>query len=379
MSLTYQPVTQMKYKEYRDKEEIQKLINDDNYVMTMKKDGASYMLCKDADGTIHFYSGTISKKDNLPIDKIENVPHLKLYAERYFPPETMVIGEVCSYYDFTKNEYTAHTSSKQVTSIMGSLPAKAIQRQESVGFVRFYMFDILFFEGKPVYEQDFAVRHDMLKDIEATGTIEEFNRPEEEQIDHMYPGCKIDMAEYVETAFLKDKILNQWFDNGEEGAVFYRLHTDGKKGADYVLRPIGQPALRRDNGVKVKTQSTYDVVILGVTMPDKEYNGKYAEDYEYRDEEGNPVNRLWALGYANAFIIGIRDGDKECPIGTVASGLTDEIRKAAGEDPDSFYGKVIEVRCMSCDNEAHTLRHPVFLRFRDDKTAEECTWDTIFK
>ena len=35
MSLTYQPVTQMKYKEYRDKNEIQQLINDDNYVMTM--------------------------------------------------------------------------------------------------------------------------------------------------------------------------------------------------------------------------------------------------------------------------------------------------------------------------------------------------------
>lgn len=379
MSLTYQPVTQMKYKEYRDKEEIQKLINDDNYVMTMKKDGASYMLCKDADGTIHFYSGTISKKDNQPIDKIGNVPHLKLYAERYFPPETMVIGEVCSYYDFTKNEHTAHTSSKQVTSIMGSLPAKAIQRQESVGYVRYYMFDILFLEGKPVYEQDFAVRHDMLKDIEAIGTIEELNRPEDDRISCRYPGCKIDMAEYVETAFLKDKILNQWFDDGEEGAVFYRLHTDGKKGADYVLRPIGQPALRRDNGVKVKTQSTYDVVILGVTMPDKEYNGKYAEDYSYRDEEGNPVNRLWALGYANAFIIGVRDGDKECPIGTVASGLTDEIREAAGKDPNSFIGEVIEVRCMSCDNEAHTLRHPVFFRFRDDKTAEDCTWDTIFK
>lgn len=379
MSLTYQPVTQMKYKEYRDKEEIQQLINDDNYVMTMKKDGASYMLCKDADGTIHFYSGTISKKDNLPIDKIENVPHLKLYAERYFPPETMVIGEVCSYYDFTKNEHTAHTSSKQVTSIMGSLPAKAVQRQESVGFVRYYMFDVLFLEGKPVYEQDFVVRHDMLKDIEATGTIGEFNLPEEEQIDHIYPGCKIDMAEYVETAFLKDKILNQWFDNGEEGAVFYRLHSDGKKGADYVLRPIGQPALRRDNGVKVKTQSTYDVVILGVSFPEKEYNGKYAEDYPYRDENGDPVNRLWALGYANAFVIGIKDGDKECPIGTVASGLTDEIREKAGKYPDDFIGAVIEVRCMSCDNEAHTLRHPVFLRFRDDKTIEDCTWDTIFK
>ena len=27
MSLTYQPVTQMKYKEYRDKDEIQQLIN----------------------------------------------------------------------------------------------------------------------------------------------------------------------------------------------------------------------------------------------------------------------------------------------------------------------------------------------------------------
>lgn len=343
-----------KYTEVRTNEDKEKYLNDPNYVLTCKKDGCSYILAKDLDGEIHLYSGTISKKDGLPIDKIDNCPHLRELANN-FPNGTSIVGEICSYWDFTANKECEHTASKRVTSIMGAKSKLAINRQREHGPVEYYLFDVIFYNNEDYYKKPFIERHQKLEEIY------ENNK--------QYPWLTITKL-YSDH---KEEILTEWFNEGCEGGVLQDIN------AEYTCREIGLPSLRRKSGIKIKTVSTYDVVILGVTMPDKEYNGKYAEDYEYRDEEGNPVNRLWALGYANAFIIGIRDGDKECPIGTVASGLTDEIRKAAGEDPDSFYGKVIEVRCMSCDNEAHTLRHPVFLRFRDDKTAEECTWDTIFK
>lgn len=355
----------MKYKEARTNEERAAVLNDPNYCLTLKKDGASYALAKDAAGEVHFYSGGISKKDGLPIDKIENVPHIKAFAEKVMPNESIILGEVCSYYDWTDGEYKDHTASKRVTSIMGAKPALAIKRQNETRPVEFYMFDILFWNGEDWYKEDFEDRHRQLEILFEYWC-------EENLITASFTISPIIMEN-------KEERLAEWFAHGEEGAVCMRLHTDGKKGADYVMREIGNPCLRRDNGVKIKTMSTYDVIIVGVEAPEKTYNGKYADTYEYRDEDGNPVNRLWALGMANAFTIGCWDEDGNIvKIGTVASGLTDEIRKDAADNKDDYIGRVIEVRCMSADKVNKTLRHPVFIRFRDDKYSLDCLTDTIF-
>lgn len=369
--MSYFIPTPMKYKEARTPEERMAILSDPNYCLTLKRDGASYMLSKDENGEVHFYSGGISKKDNQPIDKIENVPHLKKLAENYFPNNSMVIGEVCNRYDFTIGQWCDHSASKRVSSIMGCKPNLALKRQEQIGPVEYYLFDVLFWDDEDWYKKDFIDRHQKLQKIYVTMASNED-----------YPSWLSYDPIYIDN---KEEILTDWFSAGEEGAVCMRLHSDSKKGADYVMREIGSPALRRDNGVKIKTMSTYDVIITEVLMPTKTYNGKYADSYEYRDEEGNPVNRLWALGYANAFEIGYYNPGVTNPtedtfhvIGTVASGLTDEIRKDAAENPDKYIGKVIEVRCMSADKENETLRHPVFINFRDDKCENECTKETIF-
>ena len=65
-------------------------------------------------------------------------------------------------------------------------------------------------------------------------------------------------------------------------------------------------------------------------------------------------------------------------IGTVSSGLSDDIIDKITYDSDSVIGSVIEVECMSVDKEAKTLRHPRFVRFREDKIPQECDWVSIF-
>lgn len=367
--MSYMIPSPMKYKEARTPAERAEVVNDPNVGVTLKKDGASYFLCKDEEGQVHLYSGGISKKTKEPIDKIDNVPHIKTMAELFLPRKSMLLGEICSRYDWKEGKWQPRSQSKYVTSIMGSKPPLAIKRQNETEPVEFYLFDIMFWDDEDWYTKDFQERHDKLQEVH--DNIHLFFKSVEDEC----PWLTITKIITED----KEEQLSEWFFQGEEGAVCYRLKTDGAKNADYVTRPIGSPSLRRDHGVKIKTLSTFDVVVMGAEAPTRDYNGKYADTYEHRDEDGNPVNRLWALGMANAFVVGCYDENGELmKIGTVASGLTDWLRKDMADNLDDYKGRVIEVRCMSADSKSKALRHPVFLGFRDDKDATECTEDTIF-
>ena len=46
-------------------------------------------------------------------------------------------------------------------------------------------------------------------------------------------------------------------------------------------------------------------------------------------------------------------------------------------DEGTAIGRVIEVKCQEVTDKS--LRHPVYMRLRDDKAKEMCTKDTIFK
>lgn len=101
---------------------------------------------------------------------------------------------------------------------------------------------------------------------------------------------------------------------------------------------------------KLKLEETIDLVVIGAT----EGKGKHA----------------WGLGSL--------EGGVYCPdLRSVASvgGLTDEERAdvtaAWDEDPDSVVGRVMEVKYQRVDARGR-LRHPRFLRWRDDKDATEC-------
>ncbi|NLV87662.1 MAG: hypothetical protein GX025_10690 [Clostridiales bacterium] len=118
---------------------------------------------------------------------------------------------------------------------------------------------------------------------------------------------------------------------------------------------------------------------MNIQMPTSAYTGKDPDSHPYKDSEGKAINRLYALGMANGFVIGAYNNVGTLTrIGTVASGLDDELRLAAAESPDDYIGKVIEVDCMSRDREAKSLRHPRLMKFRPDKSAEDCLMEVIF-
>lgn len=357
----YQP---MKYATAKSMDILKEALADPNYGISLKRDGASYVWAKDADGSVHLYGDRISKKTGEVIDKIDNVPHMKAYAEKHFPKETALIVEICAHYDYSRGVPVDKTKSQYVNGIMLCTGKKAAQRQEDLAPVEAYMFDVLFWDGMDIASMDFADRDTHAKSI--------YEGLQAEELANWFTRA----VTYTED---KDELIADWIANGEEGGVLKMMHSTGRLSAKHHVRQIGETAARPMHVTyKIKQVDTVDVVITSVQMPSKAYQGKDPDNYPYRDEEGNPVNRLWALGYANGFAIGICDKDGRLyTIGTVASGLDDELREDAAKNPGKYQGKVIEVECMSIDKQARTLRHPRLMRFRPDKSLEQCT-DEVF-
>lgn len=356
----------MKYATAKSMDILKEALANPNYGISLKRDGASYVWAKDTDGSVHLYGDRISKKTGKVIDKIDNVPHMKRYAEKYFPKETALVVEICAHYDYATGVAIDKTKSQYVNGIMLCTPQKAAARQEdALGPVEAYMFDVLFWDGMDIASMDFADRdthaESIYKGLQAEEKADWFTRA----------------VTYTED---KDELIAEWIANGEEGGVLKMMHSTGRLSAKHHLRQIGETAARPMHVTyKIKQVDTVDVVITSIQFPSKEYLGKDPENYPYRDEDGNPVNRLWKLGYANGFAIGICDKEGRLyTIGTVASGLTDELREALAKNPGKYQGMVVEVECMSVDKEARTLRHPRFMRFRPDKSMEQCT-DEVFQ
>ena len=174
------------------------------------------------------------------------------------------------------------------------------------------------------------------------------------------------------------------------------------KKKDAVYSPDKRPAW---SSVKIKKMDYADVVCMGTCDATKEYTGKEIETWPYWIIEENselgwhfyqkctvgvpssirspnfrtvPVTKGYFYGWKTAIRIGAyNDKGELVEIGTVASGLTDELRENL-KNFDDYYLRVCSVQCMEKDKQEHTLRHPFFKGFRDDKNAKDCTFDTIF-
>ena len=353
----------MKYATAKKKEVLDAALNSPDYGIELKVDGSSYVWSKDLDGSVHLYGDKISKKTGEVIDKIDNMPHMKQFAEDFFPLGSQLVVEIWSKYNWTARRWEDHSSSKFVNSIMLCTPAKAAARQIEIGPCGAYVFDILYWGGKPYYNMDFADRYKFLKELEEETDFKE------------YP--------WLSFAFVhidnKPEIIAEWLSEGYEGGVLKLMRSTDKVSAKHAVSKIGETAKRpMHTTYKIKQVDTVDVVIMGINMPTKEYTGKDPENYPYRDEEGNPVNRLWLQNMINGFDIGLVKDGVLTKIGTVASGLDDEMRTEARQHPDYYIGTVIEVDCMSVDQEGHSLRHPRLMRLREDKAPEKCLWGDVF-
>ena len=332
------------------------------YFAELKKDGYWYEYEKTDSGS-YLFSRNVSKTTGLLTEKMANVPHIKeIFEKSSLPSGTVIIGEI----------YYPGKTSKDVTKVMGCLAEEAIQRQEKNGYIKYYIHDIIYYNNISLLSVGAYDRYRILKAIcEKHGLL---NNP------------YLELAAIV-TENIEDFTANA-FAKGEEGVVLK------EKLAPY--SPDKRPAWAT---IKKKKMDFADAICIGFCDATKEYEGKEITNWEYwvssdpteiayKGIDGYkgylkgeliPVTKGWFYGWKTAIEIGAyNDEGKLVKIGTVSSGLTDELREDFKNNPSKYLNKVVELQCMEKDAKEHTLRHPFFKRFRDDKNEKDCTFKEIF-
>lgn len=331
---------------------ISEICSGGKYYGQTKKDGNWYEYSKSADGTPYLFSRGLSTKTGLPVEGIDKVPHI-VEAFKDLPNNTIILGEI--YYP---GETTA-----AVRSIMGCLAPKALERQKEKGNIHFYLFDILAFNGDIYTEKGSLKRYEKLVEV-----FNEYN---------LGADPTIELADCV-TEDLYTFLAKNLAD-GEEGSILK------KKDALYVEDKA--PAW---SSIKWKKQDDVDLVCMGFEDPTKYYTGTSIEDWQmwevdgklklgsyYGVEGARAITKPHWNGWKTSIKFGLYKDGNLVQIGTVSSGMNDQLRENAANHPEDYIGKVFKCNYMELTSDS--IREPRFIEFRDDKRAEECLYEEVFK
>lgn len=353
----------MKYWSYpsgyaKDKKaEIRNYIFSGDYLGALKVDGYYQRLVKDEDGNYFMIARNKDVNGNA-INKFEWVPQLQSFMDA-IPNGTVF---------FCEAYLPGNEGSRKITSLLGCLKDKCIQRQEKGQKLHFYIFDVAAFNGENYITLGMGQR------VKNLNVIQE----------RFKDSCKyVDWATYYTGKELWDK-LDEYLSSGREGIVIYN-----KDCPIYFKRTPARQTIK----IKKEINETIDCFFTGkYTPPTYKYEGKEIETWPYwiniitkEKIEGEkymdyyngapiePITKPFFNDWAGSLEIGLIKENKVVPIGYL-SNLTEEIKA----NPDLYKGKVIEVSCMEINEGTNGLRHAKFIQFRPDLNIRDCTWEKIF-
>lgn len=335
-----------------------------DYLGARKMDGAYYRFIKDMDGNMRLQGRSKSVSGEY-LDKLDHVPHLLPYFES-LPNGTCLLGEIY----FPNNE-----GSSNVTTIMGCLAPKAIERQTKGPKLHYYIFDVWAWDGiscmTDCLESRIELINNMYNDYCDDGNNERPNAI-----------AQIDFATYYEGKELWEQ-LQKILAAGGEGIVMTKKGT--------VPSP-GKRTARKTLKVKKELSENIDCFFTGRgTAPTRLYTGKEIETWKYWQNmrtgqkiEGllyedyksgvalEPLTKPAFYGWAGSLEIGVLKDGQVYPIGFL-SGLADEIKS----NPGAQRMKCIEVTAMEILPDTGALRHGKLKRFRPDLSPEDCTYEKL--
>lgn len=348
------------------KKETRQMILSGTYLCSEKKDGHYARLIKDMDGNIRLQGRSKSVSGEY-LDKHEWVPQLNEFFD-WLPAGTVLLGELY---------FPNKRGSRYITTILGCLKDKAIQRQEKGDKVYYYVFDVWAYNGKSCLDKTMEQRVKLLKTIENNWLNSEKTMP-----------TYVLFANYLkgqEAWNELERILNS---NGE-GMVITR--------ADSKPEPSKKTA-RKTLKVKLEIEQTIDAFLDGqYELPTKEYNGKYIESWTYWYNEKTmekvnenkfneysaggtwtPITKAFYYGWAAAVSFSVMKNGKPVRIGWI-SGIDETLRNGIVNEPEKWVGKVAELVAMELEKSGdfYSLRHGKIKCWRDDKTKEDCEFSQV--
>lgn len=409
----YEPMTA---KELETEEAQDEKLSDSNYFLEEKFDGTRalvYFLSQksvdgDEYGFCRVFSRRISKKTNFYVENTDSLPQIR----EIDIPElagTILDGEM----------FINGLPFKEVSSTLNCLWDKAVDRQIEKGFISLHAFDILFYKGIDLRKMPLERRKTYLR-----LAIEEANSPYIEEV--KYYDCGKDLPMYTDEALVnlvridKESDVYKFYDwlEDSKGSYpnLYKCHSEDKLltprayyelivatgGEGLILKPK-KGLYHHKRGweySKVKKFLTREMIILGFDEPTREYQGKAPKNWAYYEGD-TPVTKFYYNHQVGNLLLGVlisRDDFEALPknkqgrVVTPSSvnvkggmfdyvmevcecaGFDDETREYFTRNKDRLIGSVVEVKANELMRDSGRMRHPRFLRMRNDKEAERCTW-----
>ena len=309
------------------------MMTDPRWSAEIKYDG-DRRLAQFCGSIVRFTGRTISKTDGLYVEKTGNVPHLSRGEHCTEGCIRALDGTVLDG-EMTVSDPTQYADrggrSKHVTAIMGSLPGEAVRKQQERGWLRYVVFDCLFYRGTDVRALAQARRRE-----HAAEALRQWANP--------YAELSVECPDRT----AKAAWLEQLYAAGEEGLILKDTQA-----------PYGAPQA----WVKRKAVITADAFIVGY-VDAKPVSAKRSGTVSAT----KLATREWigALRLAQ-----YRDGEVwEC---AAVSGMDDALRAAISSAPATYIGRVVELKANAREPTGR-FRHPQFLRFRDDKLPADCCY-----
>lgn len=389
-----QYIENMCAKEPLNEEQLEEMLNSTDYIAEEKYDGVRADL--HFGKNIRCFSRRISKKTDWYAENTDNVPHIR---DIDYPKElkgTVLDGE----FRILSGDF------KDISSLMNCKWDEAILRQKESGLrATFIAFDILYYKGINVMKLPLHKRKTLLAKvirtlpsdcdiIQSSYTDDKMNiyitRELVRKLSASYPTLLKEISEIEpkpkETPFWMYASKQAWYEyillNDGEGLML--KHKDGK----YYMK-------RCREYTKYKKYLTKDVVISGFLEPTKVYEGKAPETWEYWEGDV-PVTKHYAKGWIGTVKYSVMitneelealkkanpkekydcyyfEGNLYLEIGD-CGGMNEEMREYMSNNRKHLIGRVIEVGCNEVIKKTGKLRHPRFLRLREDKSPEMCTF-----
>ena len=413
-------ISPMLAKELEEEEKQNACLSSPDYYVEEKFDGtrATLHFCEEF---VRVFSRRVSEKTGWLCENSDSVPHIR---DLNIPEleGTILDGEM----------FIPNRPFKDVSSTLNCKWDKAIERQEEIGKIVFHAFDILYYKGirvemmplhrRKVYLQKVidAVNSQYIEMVKFYSCDSLIPIPVDEKLKkalpnlrETYPNLVLDLAQF-NTSVTPRGYYEYIVATGGEGVI-----VKPKDGKYYYKRGWEYS--------KIKKFLTREVIILGFTPPTDDYKGKFptidkwdywetveqdvfdlseftpAEREQFKKnwypDECRPVSKFYAKGWVGNIRFGViitPEEEAKLPknkkfnierydlfkgktnvavleVGE-CSGFDEETREYLTENQRELMGAVIEVKANEIFRDTGKLRHPRFLRFREDKSPFECTW-----